>query len=83
MANMERQKDQEMAQRLKAEGRARTTSRCCICGNIISTGARRSNGVEMLPDTSNHVTLHCKGPTKRGGSAGHSTFSISGYKKAA
>lgn len=76
MANMDRQKDQEMAQRLKAEGRTRTTSRCCICHGVISTGARRlADGTEVLPDTSNHVTLHCKGPSKRKGSGGSSAFS--------
>lgn len=62
MANMDRQKDQEMAQRLKAEGVTRTTSRCCICFNIISTGAKPGKD----PDTSNHVTLHCKGPVRKG-----------------
>lgn len=67
MANQERQKDQEMAQRLKAQGVTRTTSRCCICYQLVPTGARKNaDGTETLPDTSTHVTAHCKGPPRKG-----------------
>lgn len=68
MANMERQKDQEMAQRLKAEGVSRTTSRCCICYQLVPTGASGKPGQPaVLPDVYAHVTAHCKGPPRETG----------------
>lgn len=55
----------EMAQMLKRTGSARTYSRCCICGQLVATHARSGRGMmaDQLPDTSTHVTLHCRGRT--------------------
>lgn len=60
MANQERQKDQEMAQRLKAEGVERWTGICPICYGVIPNGLFDSAGNYL------HLTAKCPGPKRKG-----------------
>lgn len=63
MANMDRQKDQEMAQRLKAEGVERWTQRCPTCYQIIP------NGMFFEAKHMTHI-VSCPGPKTAKGSNG-------------
>lgn len=60
MAVNDKQKDQEMAQRLKTEGVERWSGRCPICYQMIPSGlfAQEANY--------NHLTARCPGPARKG-----------------
>lgn len=57
--------DNVMATRMKHLGIVRVRSQCCICHNIISTGAKKVGGVEILPDVYTHVAMTCTGPARK------------------
>jgi hypothetical protein len=61
MGTKDKQKDQEMAQRMKAAGEERRSGRCPICYNMIPNGLFEAQGNYI------HLTARCPGPRRKGG----------------